>query len=399
MAFGLLKIIGGGAAATPEAQPAHGPAPVNAVAAGVGAAEAVPGYDELLARWLGFSDMQHQCLDALANEVRRTSDLVETSTLEISSRFRDLAASAQEQTQRVEDIISVANSVSIDGESIPLDHVVATMQEILVEMVNNIVNLSKQAMTMVYVLDDVVRDVGEVEKSIADIDEINRQTNFLALNATIEASRAGEAGRTFAVVANEVRHLSKATGDLAGRMRDKVGAVVVGVRRGHEILRDIANTDLSPQMLAKDRIDMTMMSLVSQSHHFQSVLQDAARVSSEISSHINQVITRMQFQDLAKQRLDHVIDGMTVISAGLDELGGRTRAALPAGTEAAFPQEWLDRLLSGMTLSELRQRFVRRMLLDGTALDTNGALDLDAAYPDVDASYGGGDNDDNIELF
>ena len=89
----------------------------------------------------------------------------------------------------------------------------------------------------------------------------------------------------------------------------------------------------------------------------------------------------MQFQDLAKQRLDHVIDGMTVISAGLGELGGRTRAALPAGAEAAFPQEWLDRLLSGMTLSELRQRFVRRMLLDGTALDTNGALDLDAAYP------------------
>jgi methyl-accepting chemotaxis protein len=401
MAFGLLKIISGGAAAVPAAQPAYEPASVKAVTAGngAGADTAIPGYDELLARWLGFSDMQHQCLDALANEVRRTSDLVETSTLEISSRFRDLAASAQEQTQRVEDIISVANSVTIDGESIPLDHVVATMQEILVEMVNNIVNLSKQAMTMVYVLDDVVRDVGEVEKSIADIDEINRQTNFLALNATIEASRAGEAGRTFAVVANEVRHLSKATGDLAGRMRDKVGAVVVGVRRGHEILRDIANTDLSPQMLARDRIDMTMMSLVSQSHHFQSVLQDAARVSTEISAHINQVITRMQFQDLAKQRLDHVIDGMTVILAGLDELGGRTRAALPPGAEAAFPQEWLDRLLSGMTLSELRQRFVRRMLLDGTALDTNGALDLDAAYPDVDASYGGGDNDDNIELF
>src|SRR5919112_3257383 len=353
MAFGLLKIIGGVSATAAVAQPVkERPSVASAVGDSGGA---VPGYDELLARWLGFSDMQHQCLDALANEVRRTSDLVESSTLEISSRFRDLAASAQEQTQRVEDIISVANSVSIDGESIPLDHVVATMQEILVEMVNNIVNLSKQAMTMVYVLDDVVRDVGEVEKSIADIDEINRQTNFLALNATIEASRAGEAGRTFAVVANEVRHLSKATGDLAGRMRDKVGAVVVGVRRGHEILRDIANTDLSPQMLAKDRIDMTMMSLVSQSHHFQSVLQDAARVSTEISAHINQVITRMQFQDLAKQRLDHVIDGMTVISAGLDELGGRTRAALPAGTEAAFPQEWLDRLLSGMTLSELRQ--------------------------------------------
>lgn len=399
MAFGLLKIIGGGAAAASAPQAGDLRVEAGTVVADIGPDTRIPSYDELLSRWLGFSDMQRQCLDALANEVRRTSELVETSTLEISSRFRDLAASAKEQTQRVEDIISVANSVTIDGESIALDHVVATMQEILVEMVNNIVNLSKQAMTMVYVLDDVVRDVGEVEKSIADIDEINRQTNFLALNATIEASRAGEAGRTFAVVANEVRQLSKATGDLAGRMRDKVGAVVTGVRRGHEILRDIANTDLSPQMLAKDRIDMTMMSLVSQSHHFQSVLQDAARVSSEISAHINQVITRMQFQDLAKQRLDHVIDGMTVISAGLDDLGGRTRSALPVGTEASFPQEWLDRLLSGMTLSELRQRFVRRMLLDGTALDTNGALDLDAAYPEVEAPYGGGDNDDNIELF
>src|SRR3954451_9846125 len=323
----------------------------------------------LLAEWTGFADMQRGCLGALSSEIRRTSDLVENSALEISTRFRNLALSAQEQTQRVQEIIGVANSVEMDGNPVPIDDVVRAMQDVLVGMVNNIVNLSKQAMTMVYVLDDVVRDVTEVEKSIADIDTINRQTNFLALNATIEASRAGEAGRTFAVVANEVRHLSQSTGELAERMRTKVGAVVVGVRRGHEILRDIANTDLSPQMLAKDRIDMTMMSLVSQSHHFQSVLQDAARVSTEISAHINQVITRMQFQDLAKHRLDHVIDGMTVISAGLNELGGRTRSALPPGAEAAFPQEWLDRLLSGMTLSELRQRFVRRMLLDGTALE------------------------------
>jgi methyl-accepting chemotaxis protein len=145
MAFGLLKIIGGGAAAASVPQAADQRVQTATVEADAGTA--IPSYDELLARWLGFSDMQRQCLDALANEVRRTSELVETSTLEISSRFRDLAASAKEQTQRVEDIISVANSVTIDGESIALDHVVATMQEILVEMVNNIVNLSKRMLS------------------------------------------------------------------------------------------------------------------------------------------------------------------------------------------------------------------------------------------------------------
>ena len=152
-------------------------------------------------------------------------------------------------------------------------------------------------------------------------------------------------------------------------------------------------------MLAKDRIDMTMMSLVSQSHHFQSVLQDAARVSTEISAHINQVITRMQFQDLAKQRLDHVIDGMTVISAGLGELGGRTRAALPAGAEAAFPQEWLDRLLSGMTLERTAAAFRAAHAAGRDRAGYQRGSRPRCRLPDVDASYGGGDNDDNIELF
>jgi methyl-accepting chemotaxis protein len=294
-------------------------------------------HGDLISRWIGFAEVQQRCLDALSGEVRQTSELVETSTVDISSRFRELAHSAREQTQRVQDIVTVANSVQIEGEEIPLDQVVATMQDLLVSMVQNIVTLSKQAMRMVYVLDDVVQDVNEVEKTIVDIYVINRQTNFLALNATIEAKRAGEAGRTFAVVANEVRHLSKATGDLADRMRGKVNAVVGGVRRGHDILREIANTDLSPQMLAKDRIDMTMASLVAQSQHFQGVLQDAAQVSTDISNHINQVITRMQFQDLAKQRLDHVIDGMSVMAAGLDELGIRSRSLLPPTRKCPFP--------------------------------------------------------------
>jgi methyl-accepting chemotaxis protein len=351
-------------------------------------------HGDLISRWIGFAEVQQRCLDALSGEVRQTSELVETSTVDISSRFRELAHSAREQTQRVQDIVTVANSVQIEGEEIPLDQVVATMQDLLVSMVQNIVTLSKQAMRMVYVLDDVVQDVNEVEKTIVDIDVINRQTNFLALNATIEAKRAGEAGRTFAVVANEVRHLSKATGDLADRMRGKVNAVVGGVRRGHDILREIANTDLSPQMLAKDRIDMTMASLVAQSQHFQGVLQDAAQVSTDISNHINQVITRMQFQDLAKQRLDHVIDGMSVMAAGLDELGIRSRSLLPPDQEMPIPREWLDRLLSGMTLSELRQRFVRRLLLDGTALDCHGALDIAGENHAADPA-----KDDDIELF
>ena len=346
----------------------------------------------LLGQWIGFADLQRHTMEVLRGEIERTSELVEDSTLDLSRRFRELAETAREQSHRVDEIVAMARFVEIDGAKVPLDELVTNMQEIIGEMIANIVNLSMKAMSMVYLLDDVQKDVTELEKSISDIDGINRQTNFLALNATIEASRAGEAGRTFAVVANEVRNLSKTTSALAQRMRDKITAVVNGVRQGHDILRTIANTDMSPQMLAKERVDKTMDSLVDQTNHFKSVLEGTAASSDELSTVIGRMVTGMQFQDLTKQRLEHVADSMTVMSGGLEDLVSRTRAVIPAHVEIPFPQEWIDQLLGRYTLTEMRQRFVRRLLLEGTALDEHGILDL--SNEPTQSSSGG-----DVELF
>ncbi len=346
---------------------------------------------QLLGQWIGFADLQRHTMEVLRSEIERTSELVEDSTLDLSRRFRELAETAREQSHRVDEIVAMARFVEIDGIKVPLDELVTNMQQIIGEMIANIVNLSKKAMSMVYLLDDVQKDVTELEKSITDIDGINRQTNFLALNATIEASRAGEAGRTFAVVANEVRTLSKTTSALAQRMRDKITAVVKGVRQGHDILRTIANTDMSPQMLAKERVDKTMDSLVDQTNHFQTVLEGTAASSDELSTVIGRMVTGMQFQDLTKQRLEHVADSMTVMSGGLEDLVARTRAAIPDHIEIPFPQEWIDQLLGRYTLTEMRQRFVRRLLLEGTALDEHGILDVST---EPTQSSGG-----DVELF
>jgi methyl-accepting chemotaxis protein len=346
---------------------------------------------ELLATWIGFADVQRRTLDAMQSELTRTSESVEDATLDLSSRFRDLAERAMEQSRNVQEIISMAGTVEIDDERIPLDGVVTNMQEMISEMIANIVQLSMRAMSMVYLLDDVQRDVVELEKAIGDIDAINRQTNFLALNATIEASRAGDAGRTFAVVAQEVRHLSRNTSALAERMRTKVSAVVQGVRTGHDILRDIANTDMSPQMLAKERVDKTMESMVMQTSHFQTVLETAARNSQEMSGTIGRMVTGMQFQDLTKQRLEAIGDSLAIMNAGLDELEARTRSKIPEHVDIPIPQEWLDQLLSRFKLSDVRTRFVRKLLMEGSALDLHGTLDVDAGQGDS--------SDGDVELF
>lgn len=371
--------------------PSEGAIAPPAAGSSVGGGERVTVSAELMSTWLGFADIQRRTLEAIQTELGRTSQHVEDATLDLSVRFRELAEKAIEQSERVTQVVSMAGSVAVDGERVPLDHLVGSMRDMIADMVNNIVTLSRHAMSMVHVLDSVQKDVTDLEHSIGDIDTINRQTNFLALNATIEASRAGEAGRTFAVVAQEVRHLSRTTAELAERMRHKVGAVVTGVRNGHEILRQIANTDLSPQMQAKDHVDRTMISLVEETGHFQTVLETAASISREMSATIAHVITGMQFQDLTKQRIEAITDSLTVMEAGISELESRIFGELPQSLRGREPKEWLDQLLGRFKLTEMRQRFVRTLLLEGTALDEHGVLDADAAGRE---SSGG-----DIELF
>jgi methyl-accepting chemotaxis protein len=353
----------------------------------------------LLDEWLAFSAVQTRCLDALRREIEETSGMVELSTHDISSGFQDLAESAGEQSRRVKEIIANANVVELDGERVPIDRVMVTMQGILVDMVSNIVLLSKQAMRMVYLLDDVVQDVEEVEKFIGEIGEINQQTSFLALNASIEAARAGASGTTFHVVAGEVRQLSSTTGALAERMRASVGAVSRGVTRGYEILQTIADTDLSPQLLAKERIDSAMSGLILQTEHFTTVLSDAVVASTTMTSNIGQIVTRLQFQDLTKQHFEHIIDGMMLVKSGLAQLEAATSAAgLVSSSVLPDRSDWLEGLLSGLPVGTTRQRFLRGLLLGGTALDGIGVLDA-ISEEAADAGSGTGRNRNTIEIF
>jgi len=143
------------------------------------------------------------------------------------------------------------------------------------------------------------------------------------------------------------------------------------------VLRAIATTDLSPQLLAKERIDKAMDSLIAQNVRFQTVLAETAESSTQISGTINNVVTRIQFQDLAKQKLDAVRDSMAVVRAGLDELVVETRGAVP-GIAGHLPDHWIDRVLDTIKLSEVRRNFVLK-LMSGTALDEVGAIDVPGA--------------------
>lgn len=130
--------------------------------------------------------------------------------------------------------------------------------------------------------------MSQVQRSVREIDEIAETTNILALNATIEAMRAGEAGRTFAVVAAEVKelagHTRKATEEIAATMDAlgrQAGQVIARIEEGARA-SDAARSSI-------DSIKHTISGVVELVHDVDRQNEQITRSTATISDHVNRV--------------------------------------------------------------------------------------------------------------
>ena len=351
----------------PAPEPMAAPPPARPVAAppALAAAPARPEGEllTLLRQWASLAEVQQRVLGTIRSEVMLTSDYVETHANEVSARFQKLAQAAQEQTHRVGSLTAVANTVEIGDEKVPLSEIATLLSSTLNDIVGKIVMQSRNSMTMIYALDDVAKNLDEVESCVKHIDGINRQTNMLALNAMIEATRAGEAGAAFRVVADEVRDLSKSVAQLAAKMRAEIDGITRGIRESRATLQEVATVDMSPQVAAKERLDHLVAAMLERNQMIDGVIVDASHEAEVISADISRLVTGMQFQDRAKQRLEHVVDTLTVISDAVKNLEGNTGTVLPEPPKETAEQiDWIKQLAGRYTLGEVRARFVAQVI-------------------------------------
>lgn len=323
-----------------------------------------PPHTELLQRWMSLAAMQQRVIQALVTEIAQTSGFVETEADALSGRFQRLAVSAEQQTARVESLTNLATGIEIEGKIVPIDEITSLLEGTLGDVVEKILHLSKDSMSMVYALDELKTNVERVEKCMGQLDGVNSTTNMLALNARIEAERAGTSGLAFRVVADEVRELSKVTQGLAASMRSELKGLTDGIAHGQATLQRVATIDLSDNILAKERLGILMKGLMRRSTSLATIVADAVNEAAMISADVDGMVTGIQFQDRTRQRLEHVIDTLHVIDQALEEIKSSSATRLPELADAVPDVEWVKKLLERFTMSEMRARFVAQ-LLDG----------------------------------
>lgn len=183
------------------------------------------------------------------------------------------------------------------------------------------------------VYERIASEADRFAEALGAISRIAAQTRLLALNATIEAARAGEAGKGFGVVANEVRSLA-----------NEAAQVAEGVREGLARLREMTGQRLSNALDTREEgtlLEAASAKAEAAGKGFERLAVDSRTTLSEaqqsgttIAAAVLGAIGAGQFQDIVRQRLEHVATDIERLGQHASGLAGALRGERPVDTVA-----------------------------------------------------------------
>ncbi|WP_408646368.1 methyl-accepting chemotaxis protein [Thiosocius teredinicola] len=158
---------------------------------------------------------------------------------------------------------------------------------------------------MVERIDEMVDHMQRADGLLNDVKVIADQTNLLALNAAIEAARAGEAGRGFAVVADEVRKLSKRSDRFNDEIRTVIGESIDAIDGAREAISKLASQDMTFAIQAKTRVNQALENLTEVNRSVETTLDSVSVVGGEIDALVGDAVRSLQFEDIVRQLTEY----------------------------------------------------------------------------------------------
>lgn len=286
----------------------------------------------LLRQWLALSEQERRSFASMTAEMTDAASGMDQKNTALAERFHAMARASHNESTKAKTVIDQLESITVDGEKIEM-HTITTMADTLVnDIIADVMRLARNAMGMLYALEDVSKSLRVTEGSIEGIERINRQTTMLALNARIEAERAGAAGATFKVVADEVKQLSANTENMAVALRTQIDAITTGIRSNDPILRSLADINIGSFITTRNRIRDLNERMHIQATRNAGLLGELGKNMEDLSTTLEALVGDMTQRDLIQPLLTRTLDMLRQLAEETAALQVQTYAALGTST-------------------------------------------------------------------
>ena len=294
------------------------------------------------------SNVSNQVAES-SQELAASGDQVDDMAIQVSSAIEEIASKAEEQSAQIDETNSNVNTLAdkIQQVSDSSEQIATGAEEVMTNIsqgsqavntsINKVDSVKTNVSGVAQVIDNLADKSNQIGTIIEMIDNISQQTNLLALNAAIEASRAGQYGRGFSVVADEIRELAEesgqATQQISNLIQEIQGDINQAVQSMHTSLDVVGESSQSIAETGQifDQIEQVSLNLVEQikmvransaemegnSETVKHISDEIAVVSQEFASNSEEVAASTEEQTAAVRE---IIDASKQLSDMSDQL-------------------------------------------------------------------------------
>lgn len=246
-------------------------------------------------------------IDEVSRDFHEDSTQLDESVEQFTQRMKEIAESAENATNLLDQFTTGVNEVAISAQnvaqasqslaekSVHAKKITTEGQQILNSITTAMNESQDKSRLTVEIVEELFVKAQNIGEIVNTINSIAEQTNLLALNAAIEAARAGEAGRGFAVVADEIRKLA----EQSKQSTEKINQILGGIKR--EIDR-VANA-------TKDLVS-SIQYMIQQLNHVMGSLKEITQHVNEIAAMTSNLATSAEQQSAASEEMGTTVKSL-----------------------------------------------------------------------------------------